>query len=320
MADTKFILPGPDTVTLSSETVGKLLRAGDGDAALLYLFILKTHGQSTPDDAGKALCKGAGSIATSMAVLSRLGLIKLDNDNHTPLPDDETDGPRRYTVDEIKLEMAENASFPTLVEEAQNRLGKKLSSEDLEQLLRIHKELGLPAEVIMLLITHCISESRVRGIGRMPPMSYVEKAAYTWEREKIFTLDRAETYLRDLEKLRVSREKMKEALQISGRNLSSAEKNYVDSWIGMGFDSDAVEIAYDRMMPQTGILNWKYIDSIMNSWHNMGIHSVKEIMEKDARKSGSELRKNSAYDSRFASPDSSTIKRMERLLQKIKEE
>ena len=82
-SEVKFVLPGSETVTISGQTIDKLIRAGDGDAALLYLYILKTHGQKTSSEAAIALDKSKGWVASAMAVLSRLGLVRLDNNEET---------------------------------------------------------------------------------------------------------------------------------------------------------------------------------------------------------------------------------------------
>jgi DNA replication protein DnaD len=328
----KISLPGQETITLAGQTVDKLLRTGDGDAALLYLYILKTRGQSTSQEAAAALNKSAGGIATAMALLSRLGLINLD-DNTAESPPAEpvfesAEGPHRYTLSDVQSELEAGSAFSSVVEETQRSLGKILSPDDLLRLFGIYDTLRLPPEVILQLTTHCITESRRGGSGRMPSMRYIEKAAYTWEREGIFTLDRAEEYLKNLEMRKSARGEIKNALQIRDRELSSSEKRYVDGWITMGFEADAVEIAYDRTVLQTGKLSWGYMDSIIKSWHGNNLRTTQEIMEKDGRSgknANASVRTNASVgkkspEQRFGAPDQEEIERMQRILQKIKEE
>jgi len=328
MTDIRITLPGPETVTIASQTIDKLVRAGDGDAAILYLYILKTQGQSSSAEAAAALGKSPGAIATAMAALSRLGLVKLDNgdgsdengslDEPSDIPEKE---PRRYSVDEIKGELERGSVFHSLVEEAQRSLGKILSPDELLRLFSIYDSLRMSPEVILQLITHCISESRGRSGGRMPSMRYIEKAAYTWEREGIFTLDRAEEYLKSLEQRKTARWEIKWAMQIKDREFSESEKRYVDNWIAMGFNAGAVAIAYDRTIMKTGKLAWSYMDTIMNSWHNKNLHTPQEILEKDVRPD-----RKAAYEAlqapgkKFGAADHNDIERMERILNRIKEE
>jgi len=228
MTDIKFSLPGPETVTLSRQNVDKLIRAGDGDAALLYLYILKAHGQTsdqiTLSDASTALGKDAGTIATAMAILSRLGLINKcdihESDSKSPV-NSPVEEPRQYTAHDVIRELEGDSHFPVIAKEAQQKLGRILSPEDLQRLLVMYDELRLPPEVILLLITHCISESRRRGGGRMPSMRYIEKAAFEWEREGIFSMEQAEEYLKNLENLKSARGMVKTALQIMEREQAS---------------------------------------------------------------------------------------------------
>ena len=320
MSGKKFILSGPETFTLAGQTVDKLLRAGDGDAALMYLYMLKTQGKSTPEEAAAAMGKGAGWIASAMAVLSSLGLIKHEENAAAPQPDSPAPEVRRYTAEEIRREIETGSGFSALVDETQRSLGKILSPDELERLFGMYDSLRLPVEVIMLLVTHCISESGRRGSGRMPSMSYIEKAAYTWEREGVFSLDRAEEYLKALDARRSARGELKAALQIRDRELSASEKRYVDGWIAMGFGADAVEVAYDRTVLNTGKPSLGYMDAIMSSWHNKGLHTLQEIQEKDGRpvrKSSNKSPKD--MKQKFGEPNPEEIERMQRLLDKIKE-
>jgi len=322
----KITLPGSETVTLTGQTIDKLIRVGDSDAALLYLYILKTHGQKTSSEAAVALNKSKGWVASAMAVLSRLKLVELDNDIGAsgdtgvskdlpkavskPLPEE----PRQYTENEVKQEIMSGSDFAVVVDETQRRLGKILSPDELLRLFGIYDNLRLPPEVILQLITHCIKESSMTGDGRAPSVRYIEKAAFTWEREGIFTLEKAEEYLKALEDRRSFRGEIKKTLFIRDREFSATEKRYVDDWIDMGFEPKAIAIAYDRTVVKTGGLTWPYIDGIIKNWHNKGFHTAEQILNKD---SGRNTRPASQ---KHGEPNSVEMERMGRLLNKIKEE
>jgi len=325
----KYTLPGTETVTLSGQTIDKLLRAGDGDAALLYLYILKTQGKSTTADAETALAKTPGDIAAAMAVLSRLGLVKLEADAQGPANEAMVgadsgapeDGPNKFTVEDMKRELETGSVFHSLVEEVQRSLGKIMSPDELTRLFGIYDSLRMAPEVILQLITHCITESRGRSNGRMPSMRYIEKAAYTWEREGIFSLDKAEEYIKALEARKSARGEIRRALQIRDRELSESEKRYVDKWIGMGFNADAVAIAYDRTIMKTGDRAWPYMDSIIANWHGRNLRTPQEISDKDRCAGINDAgRAVKGAGQKFGSAKREDIERMTRLLEKIKEE
>ena len=340
MSEMKYSLPGPETVTLAGHTVDKLIRAGDGNAALLYLYILRTEGKATSDDAAAALGKGPGEITTATALLSKLGLVRLDDvsgkqppkspktapnteQNTAPdfVPDEPPDVSHRYNLSEIKRELSPGSGFSVIVEETQRSLGKVLSPDDLLRLFGIYDALHLPPEVILQLVTHCINESRLSGDGRAPRMRYIEKAAYTWEREGINTLDKAEEYIKKLVTRRSALGEIKRVLQIRDREFSATEKHYVENWIELGFTAGAVTIAYDRTMVKTGKLSWPYMDSIIKSWHNMGLHTPQEIMAKDKKgeRGGVDGGRQADPRSKFGEPDRAEIERMEKVLKKINE-
>ena len=50
----------------------------------------------------------------------------------------------------------------------------------------------------------------------------------------------------------------------------------------MGFPDEAISMALDRTLVKTGKLNWKYMDAILQSWHQKGLHQPGEIEEKDS--------------------------------------
>jgi len=347
----RITLPGSETVTLTGQTIDKLIRAGDGDAALLYLYILKTHGQSTSSEAAIALDKSKGWIASAMAVLSRIGLVQIDDNAGAGAASDgaagsvgaydDTDAgtgiqealqggasrlpfeePRQYTESEIKNELISGSDFSVVVDETQRRLGKILSPDELLRLFGIYDYLRLPPEVILQLITHCINESRTTGDGRAPSVRYIEKAAYTWEREGVFTLEKAEEYLKKLEARKSIRGEIKKTLQIRDREFAATEKRYVDDWIAMGFEPDAIAIAYDKTVVKTGKLTWAYLDSIIKSWHSKGLHTARQVMEKESgrKQQGSMPAGLKQGVQTQKGPNQEEMERMKQFLNELKEE
>lgn len=311
MSDMKFTLPWTDAVTVSGQAIEKLVGAGDGDAALVYLYILRTRGAGTLEETGRALGRAQGDIAAAMTRLHKLGLIMFDTrrQEEQPAPALGDELPE-YTAEEIRRGISGSSDFRDLVQEVQKALGKLLSSDDLARLYGMHDNLGLPPEVILHLVNYCIMCSRTRdGAPRMPTMRYIEKAAYTWERAGVFSLERAEALIKELEARRSASAEIRAALDIKDREMSASEQRYVDGWLAMGFKPDAVAIAYDRTLLNTGKLAWKYMDSIINNWHGKGLHTAEEILRGDAKRRppGSAAKKQTA-------PEPEELRRMARLL------
>jgi hypothetical protein len=89
----------------------------------------------------------------------------------------------------------------------------------------------------------------------------------------------------------------------------------------MGFNADAVAIAYDRMLFRTGKFVWNYMDTIIKSWHDKNLHEAQEILEKERISSRNDTtNKSKTQEQKFGAPNHEEIRRMERILNKIKQD
>lgn len=337
----KLSVTGSETYTLTAPTIDKIIRTGDPDAALLYLYTLRTKGDSTNEKAAKDLNMGIGAVNTATALLSRMGLIEIETEPVVKEPEAKESAVKpaanmaaelpvrtepvqdpHYTQDEVIAEIASGTDFTVVVDETTRRLGKPLSADELLRLYGIYDNLRLPPEVILQLITHCINECRHSGSGRLPSVRYIEKAAYTWEREGLFTIEKAEEYLKALEQRRSERYKVKQILQVRDREFSETEKRYVDNWLTMGFETEVIAEAYDRTVVKTGKLSYPYMDTILKSWDSKGLHTIAQVQEKDNRKHGSGNNHTFPRQSgqKHGTPNREQLDRMSRMIKKMGEE
>ena len=247
----ELALPG-EIVALSAQTADTLLRSGSGDGALLYLWLLR-HGGDTPlDKARHAFGWDGVRLEAAQAVLTGLGL-----DNAA-------------------------SPFPGLVAEVQRRLGKILSTSDLRSLYTLYDYLGLPAEVICLLVSWCVEEFRRKyGEGRLPRMSQIQKEGFIWSRQGVDTTEAAEQHLQRLALLRGREGEVLRLLDISPRPLVQREKDYIAAWDGMGFDDEALRMAYERTVLKKQSMDWGYMNGILRRWHEKGLHTAAAVRTGD---------------------------------------
>ncbi len=256
---------------LRADEADKLLASADGRAALLYLHILRSGGFSLTA-ASRVLRCSETEVALAADTLRRLGLL---DKPAAPLRPAEL--PPVKTED-IVARAATDSAFQGIVCEAEKTLGRVLGRNDLEVLFGLYDHLGLPADVVMLLLHHCVEEYQARsGLGRMPTMRYIEKEGWHWAEQEILNLDAAEEHLRLHKQRREAAEQVKEALQIHGRDLAATERKYVESWLAMGFGEAAIAIAYDRTVSRTGKLAWSYMDKIIRSWNDKQLFTPEAI-------------------------------------------
>ena len=328
MADRRIILQGPDTITLSAQTVDKLIRAGDGNAALLYLYVLREGGAPSDSQAAAALKRSERDISVSMELLGRLGLLQYDEPTpvRTALPSVRTERlPVReelpdYTAEDIRREIESGTVFSSLAREVEKSMGKLMSSNDLIKLFGIYDSLGLPPDVILHLVTYCIDEHQKRyGPNKFPTIGYIEKVAYTWEREGVLSLEKAEEHLKRLELKKNLAGEIKHVLQIRDRELSAGERKFIEGWSALGYTPEVIEIAYEKTLLKTGRLAWSYMDSIISSWHEKGLYTADEIKAKDGKTSAP--RKPAAKKPAMTpQEDLADIERMKKYLKELREE
>ena len=308
MDDGKLKLNCPSLLAVPRQHADRLLESADGDCALLYLHILKNGGALDTDRAAAELRLSGRAIRGLAMKLEGMGL--LSEGDAKPLPDRE---PPEYRAADVVRRSQSDPAFQALVDAAQKALGRVLSSTDLKKLFGIYDDLGLPAEVIMLLITHCKQTHDERyGASRHLGFAVIEKEAYAWFDREIMTYEQAESWLAELDRRKSLTAEIQRAIGIRGRDLSATERRYITGWIELGYGPQALALAADRTVTNTGQLKWKYMDSIVRSWHGKGLHTVEEIEQGDRRPD------RSARQSASSAPDAQELERMRRLREKLR--
>ncbi|MFR0734943.1 MAG: DnaD domain protein [Oscillospiraceae bacterium] len=165
--------------------------------------------------------------------------------------------------------MNRSEEFRLLVGEVQRTLGRILTTEELKILLSFRNYLDLPAEVVSMLVCYCKERLRRKGSNRNPSLRTIEKEAYAWaEPGHQHPWKRARPICR-LQNARYARTaNLMKLLQISGRSLTPAEDRYAQAWLDMDFDSQALQMAYEKTCLNTGGLKWPYMNKILQSWHS----------------------------------------------------
>ncbi len=281
MAD-KVYLPG-NILSMASAAADRLIAAGSGDAALLYLHLLRSGGVYRTADAAGAL---KWEPARCDAALSLLKGLELAEGEPAPAAPAIPAEPPEYTSADINRELEDKSSpFPALVQEVQRRLGKVLSTNDLKSLYAIYDFTGLPAEVILLCVSWTVEEyQRKYGPGRMPRMPQIQREAIRWKERGADTVDAAEAHLKKLTLLRERSVQVLALLDIRDRQPIPREKEYIAGWLDMGFPDVAIRLAYEKTVMKKQNMNWAYMDSILKSWHQKGLHTVPQISAQDSRR------------------------------------
>jgi DnaD/phage-associated family protein len=115
-------------------------------------------------------------------------------------------------------------------------------------------------------------------------MRQIEKEGYAWANREILTIEQAEEYIAGSERRRERLAQTARAVGITDRAPGTTEAKFLSEWIDMGFDDEMIELAYDKTLTNTGGLKWGYMNGILKSWHEKGLHTPQDVREKDARR------------------------------------
>ena len=260
-----------ESVTLTKEELRKLLSCGCPDAVSLYLY----RKSGAPLELAMEFLHFSGARMTAAGdSLRQLGLweseVKAQMEPERPT----------YTEEDVQKAMQGN-QFPLLVGEAQRRLGRTLSTEELKILLSFLDYLRMPTDVVGLLLSFCVERCRRRGV-RAPSMRSIEREAYRWADEQVDTLEAACYHVQNQLQIHTRIQRLRTLMQIDGRRLTNGEEQYLSNWVAMGFSDEVIKLAYEKTCLNTGGLKWAYMNSILKSWNEKNLRMPQDIAAGDS--------------------------------------
>ena len=269
-------------IVLPAQQADRLIGRGDGDAALLYLCLLRADRGVTAQELQRRLKWSQLRLHAAETALQELGLIDRPPEQKPPEPAQERPV---YTADDLTDLLTGDAGFRMLVPQTEEKLGKRLKTADLQILAGLYDDLGLPADVIYLLVCHCVARSEERyGPGRRPTLRQIEKEGYHWVQRGLFDQESASRYLRDWNVRRSAMSRYMQVLGLGDRRPVESEERYITDWMDKGFPPETVALAYDKTVFYKKELNWRYLNGILRRWHENGWHTEEEVRQSDSRK------------------------------------
>ena len=178
----------------------------------------------------------------------------------------------------VAQRIAESPEIAMLMQESQVILGRLIKNGDSSTLLMMHDYLGLPTDVILMLLQYTVS------IGKSN-MRYIEKAAMNWADEEINTHEKAEEKIRRLSENSRAWGVIEQTLGIARRSPTKQETELASRWINeWRFSPDMIREAYERCVNQTGKLSLRYMNKILERWQREGILSLDQARREQEQK------------------------------------
>lgn len=165
-----------------------------------------------------------------------------------------------YSQQEIEGVAAANKQISGMFYQAETILHKVLTQSETEMLFSFNDWLGLPVEVILMLLSYAAKKGKTTK-------RYLETVAIDWSEKGIDTFEAAEAYISELEAADEAEHKVRSILGIYDRGLTTTERKYIRIWVNeMRIPTELISLAYDKTVANTGKLSWSYMDKLLQSW------------------------------------------------------
>ena len=181
---TSVLLPEGELRVARCDTLDKLIAVGDGDAALLYLYILR-HGSEDGRTAARALHLSDERYERAAFTLNNLSAPAAETKN----TEKSENAAPQYTAAELRRARNEDGEFSAVCDAAENAFGRALTEGMLRSLLTAYDHLGLDGGAIIELLSYLKNE---KGEVRL---SDIKRETYQWADMGIVNAQDAQQYL-----------------------------------------------------------------------------------------------------------------------------
>lgn len=266
MSLVSLLMPEGEFRVIRCDMADKLIQCGNGDAALLYLYIIRKGTDFNEQHAMRDLHLSKARYERASFTLTNLSITE------SPTAADLAPAAApRYTAAELRDARGGDHKFQAICDAAEGILNRPLTDSLLRTLYTVYDHIRLPAEVIIELLSYLKRDKdTVRGRD-------IEREACLWSDKGILTTADAQRYLAALDAEKPLRDALYQVFGIVGRKPTAAEASLVALCLEKGFAPDAAELALSRMKRQIGQFSASYLRKMLAAWDQKGVHTVSEI-------------------------------------------
>jgi len=277
-----------DGFEIKYEFVEKWASFANPEHFRIYVYILMRYKKDgiylSKEEIAIALRIGTDLIEEALGFWAAVGYISYQDGSYTFL-ENKKDLTRKtstrkahlrmrpsYTQSEIDAAATVNEQIDYMFKQAETTLGRLLSTNDLELLYSFVDWLGLPVEVVTMLLSYAAK------LGKTDKR-YLETLAIDWSEKEINTYEAAESFIIEMEEIHSNERQIRSLLGIYDRALSQTEKKYIKLWTEKKMSPELISEAYERTINATGKLSFAYMNKILISWSENNITTKAQIKE-----------------------------------------
>lgn len=301
-------------IAVPGALIDKYIKIADGDQLKVILWLLRHNGRNySAEEIAEGTGLSVSGVENSIRFWVENELLSIENDilsstlkpaaSTAPVVEAQSaqtpvqilPAPKRMLRPDglyISDRMEASPSIRRLVEEAESMLGKTLSPALSGTLIQAHEDYGLPCEVILMLVAYA------NKIGRANT-SYIESTVRNWADSNILSIEAAEEKIRELDETAVAWKRCERAFGMTSRRAPSKnESQYAYRWvIEWKMPDELLNEAYNRCVDNTGKINMKYINAVLERWHQSGIRTLKDAVDEQlAAEARRESKRSPSYD------------------------
>lgn len=189
---------------------------------------------------------------------------------------------------EIAARIKENAAVAAVFQSIEQKIRRPLNYTEHNMLLCFHDYYGLEPDLILMLAFYCIQKNSFY-------MAYMEPIVQEWQTRGVMTHALAEEDIRRRTESDSFTGKIKRMFEMT-RRPTKLQQSFIDRWQQQGWTLEMIQIAYEKTRNQADDkLNFKYINSILESWLKDGVRTVADAMKQDdAYYAGKQRRRSAA--------------------------
>lgn len=197
--------------------------------------------------------------------------------------------------DEEVLKRAEESSeFRYVLQKSQEVFGRTISKAERSMLLSLMDYYGLPAEVLLMLITYAVSAGRTGT-------NYIHTVGISWAEEGITTFESAEAKITQLNKTNRLWSAFQRQADIPLKNPTRKQEALFTKWTGeWNMSVELIAYGYEKMIDAIDKPNYKYLDKMLGSWHEAGAFTIDKVEALEAEKQSTKKGKKKAEENSFS--------------------
>lgn len=279
--------------------VDNYIKLADEASIKVLLFVLRNSGRNLPEkDIADALNLNEEQVAKAFTFWENANIFKpsgkkSERNNayerktdapfqiQKPKKQEGTSKRNHITPAEIAERVEKSEDVRIMFSMVEQNFGRPLNHSEQNSLIWMHDELGMPADVIIMIVAYCISIDKGK-------IGYIEKTAADWNTRGITTVESVQEELKAQNERKSYNGQMMKIFGIRSK-LTPYHKKLFKEWREKGYSPELVEYACEKSIKAINEPSLPYSNKILDTWHEKGFTTKEQV---DAENTGTRWQKN----------------------------